>query len=144
MFNEAETISTLRFGQRAKSIKNTPKINREYTVAELQVLLEKAERSIAELKQRVIQLESHITNAGLQLPKLDVNISPAKAGNIKEVKKEDEDDDGNAFLSTLVNSFQKIKVRKITMKHSLRKMKRMSEQLFLHFVICLTTTILQE
>jgi kinesin family protein 5 len=30
---ESETISTLRFGTRAKTIKNRPKINREYTVA---------------------------------------------------------------------------------------------------------------
>lgn len=34
-YNDAETLSTLRFGNRAKSIKNKPKINREFTVAEL-------------------------------------------------------------------------------------------------------------
>ena len=31
-YNEAETISTLRFGIRAKAIKNRAKVNREYTV----------------------------------------------------------------------------------------------------------------
>lgn len=42
--NMPETISTLRFGISAKKIKNKPKINREMTVAELQNLLEKAEK----------------------------------------------------------------------------------------------------
>jgi kinesin family protein 5 len=37
-----ETISTLRFGISAKKIKNTPKINKELTVAELQALLDKS------------------------------------------------------------------------------------------------------
>ena len=40
--NLAETISTLRFGISAKKIKNTPKINKELTVAELQALLDKS------------------------------------------------------------------------------------------------------
>lgn len=38
-FNEAETVTSLRFGQRAKAIKNSPKINREYTVEQLMALL---------------------------------------------------------------------------------------------------------
>lgn len=41
-FNEQETISTMRFGSRARSIKNKPKVNREYTVPELKKLLEAA------------------------------------------------------------------------------------------------------
>ena len=32
LFNEPETISTLRFGLIAKKIKNQPKINRELTI----------------------------------------------------------------------------------------------------------------
>lgn len=40
--NLSETISTLRFGISAKKIKNTPKINKELTVAELQALLDKS------------------------------------------------------------------------------------------------------
>jgi kinesin family protein 5 len=40
--NLQETISTLRFGSRAKSIKNRPKINKEYTIEELkQLIIEK-------------------------------------------------------------------------------------------------------
>lgn len=49
-YNEQETLSTLRFGTRARSIKNTAKVNREYTIPELKKLLEKAEKEI-ELKQ---------------------------------------------------------------------------------------------
>lgn len=40
--NLQETISTLRFGISAKKITNKAKINRELTVGELQILLEKA------------------------------------------------------------------------------------------------------
>lgn len=46
IYNEAETISTLRFGKRAKQIKNKPKINKEVSIQELKLLLEKAERDI--------------------------------------------------------------------------------------------------
>lgn len=93
MFNEAETMSTLRFGQRAKSVKNTPKINREYTVAELQLLLEKAESTITELKKRITQLELFIQKNGMQAPKLEI-MSPAKISSSKDAKT----DDGNYII----------------------------------------------
>ena len=53
-FNEIETLSTLRFGTRAKSIKNKPKINKEWTVTELQILLSKAEKNL-EIKNILIK-----------------------------------------------------------------------------------------
>ncbi|KAM0745937.1 kinesin heavy chain [Meredithblackwellia eburnea MCA 4105] len=43
-YNEVETISTLRFGMRAKSIKNKARINAELSPAELKALLKKAQR----------------------------------------------------------------------------------------------------
>lgn len=46
----------------AKNIKNKPKINRELTVAELQMLLEKAEAKIAEKDKQVVKLEEYIKN----------------------------------------------------------------------------------
>jgi kinesin family protein 5 len=52
----------LRFGVSAKNIKNKPKINRELTVAELQLLLEKAEVKIADKDKQVIRLEEYIKN----------------------------------------------------------------------------------
>ncbi|CAE6504115.1 unnamed protein product [Rhizoctonia solani] len=42
-YNEAETLSTLRFGMRAKSIKNTARVNAELSPAELKGLLKKAQ-----------------------------------------------------------------------------------------------------
>lgn len=56
-FNEAETISTLRFGIRAKAIKNKPKVNKELTVAELKLLVSKAEVELARKNRRVAVLE---------------------------------------------------------------------------------------
>lgn len=69
-YNEAETISTLRFGVRAKSIKNKPKINRELTVAELQLLLAKAEKEIDEKQARIRFLEEYIRNLGNSVPEM--------------------------------------------------------------------------
>jgi kinesin family member 5 len=49
-YNYGETLSTLRFGQRAKSIKNNAKVNQERSVAELMGLLVEVEKEIALLK----------------------------------------------------------------------------------------------
>jgi kinesin family protein 5 len=46
-YNEAETIGTLRFGRRAKKVKNKPKINKEVSLQELKLLLEQAEKELA-------------------------------------------------------------------------------------------------
>lgn len=45
-YNDKETLSTLRFGQRAKSIKNQAKVNEEKSAKELMQLLTKAETMI--------------------------------------------------------------------------------------------------
>jgi kinesin family protein 5 len=42
-YNEQETLSTSRFGERAIGIKNKQKINNEITVAELKAQVEKFE-----------------------------------------------------------------------------------------------------
>ena len=52
-FNDAETLSTLRFGARARNIKNAPKVNKEYTVPELRRLLEKAEEKIEAQENKI-------------------------------------------------------------------------------------------
>lgn len=53
IFNEAETIGTLRFGKRAKQIKNKPKINKEVSFAEMKLILEKAEKSLEDKDKRI-------------------------------------------------------------------------------------------
>lgn len=62
-------MSTLRFGQRARNIKNQPKVNREYTVPELKRLLEKAEADLDIQKCKVKALENIILELGGSVPK---------------------------------------------------------------------------
>ena len=71
VFNEAETISTLRFGTRAKQIKNKPKVNKEYTVAELKLLLSKADAEVTKKERRIQVLEKCITDLGVAIPTED-------------------------------------------------------------------------
>ena len=67
-FNDSETLSTLRFGARARNIKNAPKVNKEYTVPELKRLLEKSGEKIEALKKHVKILEKQILNSVGSLP----------------------------------------------------------------------------
>ncbi len=48
-----ETISTLRFGERAKRIKNNARINEEFSVEELKAMLQQARKEILQLKNRL-------------------------------------------------------------------------------------------
>ena len=67
-FNEHETLSTLRFGRQALAIKNKPRINKELTVAELKLLLSRAEETIGVKNWRILALERTILNLGGDLP----------------------------------------------------------------------------
>lgn len=82
--NDTETLSTLRFGNRAKNIKNKPKVNREFTVAELLLLLEKAELRIKELEKIIKDMggSAHITrtNSIRIMKKLSRNEAEMKQG----------------------------------------------------------------
>ena len=49
----SETLSTLRFGERAKRIQNKARVNEELSVAELQSLLAKAKLEIKQLKMQL-------------------------------------------------------------------------------------------
>ena len=55
--NESETITTLRFGSVAKCIKNKPKINREFTLAELKLKLLKIEEELKKKAAKIVSLE---------------------------------------------------------------------------------------
>lgn len=68
-YNEAETLGTLRFGMRAKAIKNKPKVNREYTVAELKLMLFKVKEEVRIKDIRLKHLEQAMNNLGVQIPK---------------------------------------------------------------------------
>ncbi|KAJ8462211.1 hypothetical protein ONZ45_g18019 [Pleurotus djamor] len=59
-YNEAETLSTLRFGIRAKSIKNTARVNAELSPAELKNLLTKANVANASYQKYIAALEAEV------------------------------------------------------------------------------------
>ncbi|KAG0026925.1 hypothetical protein BGZ81_006005 [Podila clonocystis] len=59
-YNDAETVGTLRFGTRAKSIKNKAKINQELSAAELKALLKKARSEAITFTQYIAALEGEI------------------------------------------------------------------------------------
>lgn len=69
-FNEAETISTLRFGVRAKCIKNHAKINVEPSPTELKGLLRKAKQDILLLDMQInlISQELSVWRSGSSVP----------------------------------------------------------------------------
>lgn len=106
-FNEAETLSTLRFGIRAKSIKNKPKINREFTVAELQILLAKSEKLVLEKEARIKQLEEYIKNNGNSVP-AETKLEEEEDMQIKEDDEDNEKDsegiNEKKFLASTTNT----------------------------------------
>lgn len=59
-YNDAETISTLRFGVRAKAIKNKAKINAELSPLELKQLLKKAQNQVTTYENYVASLEGEV------------------------------------------------------------------------------------
>ena len=85
VFNESETLSTLRFGERAKKIRNKAKINKEVTVMELQRIIDSLKEKLKNANKRIIQLEKFIKNNGLVVPMSDYKVDD-------EEKKENEDE----------------------------------------------------
>lgn len=59
-YNEQETLSTLRFGVRAKSIKNNAKINTEISPAELKSMLKMAQSQVKILEKQVCDLGAEL------------------------------------------------------------------------------------
>ncbi|KAL4441418.1 hypothetical protein ABPG74_013713 [Tetrahymena malaccensis] len=59
-YNDKETLSTLRFGFRAKSIKNKPKKNEEKSAKELMLLLEAAESKIKYQEEIISTLQLQV------------------------------------------------------------------------------------
>ena len=59
-YNDAETLGTLRFGVRAKAIKNKAKINAELSPAELKQLLKKAQSQVTTYETYLASLEGEV------------------------------------------------------------------------------------
>ena len=68
-YNEHESISTLRFGIRAKAVTNKPKINKELSIAQLKLLLEQANECILTKNSKIVSLEKQILLIGGNLSK---------------------------------------------------------------------------
>eukprot|EP00397_Hematodinium_sp_SG-2012_P003389 GEMP01003397.1.p1 GENE.GEMP01003397.1~~GEMP01003397.1.p1 ORF type:complete len:820 (+),score=149.34 GEMP01003397.1:289-2748(+) len=84
LYNEAETMSTLRFGQRAKMIKNKAQVNQERSAEELQIALDAANRKINNMRLQIQQLASVLEANGMEVPAFDkaqaMKASAAAAG----------------------------------------------------------------
>ena len=111
VYNEAETISTLRFGQRAKKIQNKPKINKELSVAELKHLLEEAELTIEKKEKRIKLLEKLIQSMGGNVPEerddfiqrrstKEDKFSPSK----RNINSQDDEEEANAKIDMIENA----------------------------------------
>jgi kinesin family protein 5 len=62
-YNAPETVSTLRFGTRAKNIENKVQVNRVRSVEELENLLAKAERTIETQEAHILALNVQLRQA---------------------------------------------------------------------------------
>lgn len=69
--NEDETLCSLRFGQRAKLIKNKAVINKQLTVEECKKIIEELQAKLEFANARIEQLENFIRKNGLQVPSED-------------------------------------------------------------------------
>ena len=88
-YNDAETLSTLRFGVRAKAIKNKAKINAELSPLELKQLLKKAQHQVITYETYVSTLEGevHSWRSGETVPK-ERWTSPLAADSVASMKAE--------------------------------------------------------
>jgi kinesin family protein 5 len=98
-YNELETLSTLRFGARARNIKNAPKMNKEYSVAELKKMLAAAEFKISTLEGKIKALVNQIISLGGQPPsdselqQLQAKLEAEESKKIEEEKEPEIPDD---------------------------------------------------
>ena len=65
-FNASETLSTLRFGTRAKSITNKISVNKTRSVEELEALLARSEKAIDAMAAHINSLTTQLQVAQMQ------------------------------------------------------------------------------
>ena len=88
-YNAEETLSTLRFGVRAKAIKNKAKINAELSPTELKALLKKAQAQVTTYENYLASLEGEVSlwRGGESVPK-DRWAAPLAADGVSGVRAE--------------------------------------------------------
>lgn len=79
-YNTPETLSTLRFGNRAKSIKNKAVVNEQRSVEEYKILLAKAEKALTMQQNYIISLEARLSGNG------DTGANPRGLESVPEQK----------------------------------------------------------
>ncbi|PPR08080.1 hypothetical protein CVT24_010541 [Panaeolus cyanescens] len=86
-YNESETLSTLRFGIRAKSIKNTARVNAELSPLELKGLLQKAQLANTSYQKYIAALEAELAlwRSGERVEEADW-VLPGKAATLPAKK----------------------------------------------------------
>lgn len=80
-YNEAETLSTMRFGMRAKSIKNKAKVNADLSPAELKALLKKVKIDSINFQQYIAALEGEVS-----IWRVGGTVAEAKWATMEKVK----------------------------------------------------------
>jgi len=80
-YNEAETLGTMRFGMRAKSIKNKAKVNADLSPAELKALLKKVKSDSLNFQQYISALEGEVS-----VWRMGGTVAEAKWATLEKVK----------------------------------------------------------
>ena len=110
IYNESESLSTLRFGERAKKIKNKPKINKEITVAELQKLVTQLKESLKKADARIAQLENYIRQNGLNVPMSDYKQQEDEEEKKKQKEERDKARDEEKAIEEIKEKIKKEKL----------------------------------
>ena len=110
IYNESESLSTLRFGERAKKIKNKPKINKEITVAELQKLVEQLKENLKKANARITQLENFIKQNNLRIPESDYKKEEDEEEKKKEKEEKEKEKDAEMKVEEIKRKFDNKKM----------------------------------
>eukprot|EP01064_Diplonema_japonicum_P022819 TRINITY_DN3300_c9_g1_i1.p1 TRINITY_DN3300_c9_g1~~TRINITY_DN3300_c9_g1_i1.p1 ORF type:complete len:738 (+),score=186.51 TRINITY_DN3300_c9_g1_i1:66-2216(+) len=86
VYNQSETLSTLLFANRAKQIKNKPRINKELAGQELQVAYRKSQEELESLRSKVCFYEGQMTPRGTLRPS---NLMLKKSGSMSAMIPQD-------------------------------------------------------
>ncbi|GFR49966.1 hypothetical protein Agub_g12104, partial [Astrephomene gubernaculifera] len=80
--NAAETMSSLRFGSRAKGVQNTVSVNTRHSPEQLQRLLDQAKTRLAQMGAELAAARAALAAAGLELPAPPAAAAAAAAAGV--------------------------------------------------------------
>jgi kinesin family protein 5 len=103
--NSSETVSSARFGQRAKSVKNDPVVNKSFTVDQLLQLLKRAEETIQKQNAIIKELQQKKRTGGYgamtTIPQMMITmhlIDDETHNSQTSADSEDDSDEADSFL----------------------------------------------